>query len=348
MYTESVDIKSSVINNVLMQMSVYIEKAAIDVLQCILEEQFVFLNMEQITTLPSEISETAEEKNRYLIELFKIKKRNLSPRTMEQYLRAVGSLAAVIDKPLTDVDQVDIDYYLRWYQQRNVCNNGLQNQASTCNNERRYLSAFFTWLRKERFVSCNPVEAVEPLKEARKPIDYFRPSQLEELRDGCRTERDRALVEVLRSTGARVGEVVQINTADIDWQTGDILIRGEKGGRYRTIYLDEPARYYLQKYIAGRTDGSEALFVACRAPYGRLHNSGIRASLKQIAKRAGMQCRVYPHKLRKTLGMNLKNSGVDLGCIQEILGHGNPGVTARYYAESTPDTLRSVRKRVAA
>ena len=189
---------------------------------------------------------------------------------------------------------------------------------------------------------------MEPLKEARKPIDYFRPSQLEELRDGCRTERDRALVEVLRSTGARVGEVVQINTADIDWQTGDILIRGEKGGRYRTIYLDEPARYYLQKYIAGRTDGSEALFVACRAPYGRLHNSGIRASLKQIAKRAGMQCRVYPHKLRKTLGMNLKNSGVDLGCIQEILGHGNPGVTARYYAESTPDTLRSVRKRVAA
>ena len=144
MYTESVDIKSSVINNVLMQMSVYIEKAAIDVLQRILEEQFVFLNMEQITTLPSEISETAEEKNRYLIELFKIKKRNLSPRTMEQYLRAVGSLAAVIDKPLTDVDQVDIDYYLRWYQQRNVCNNGLQNQASTCNNERRYLSAFFT------------------------------------------------------------------------------------------------------------------------------------------------------------------------------------------------------------
>lgn len=251
MYTESVDIKSSVINNVLMQMSVYIEKAAIDVLQRILEEQFVFLNMEQITTLPSEISETAEEKNRYLIELFKIKKRNLSPRTMEQYLRAVGSLAAVIDKPLTDVDQVDIDYYLRWYQQRNVCNNGLQNQASTCNNERRYLSAFFTWLRKERFVSCNPVEAVEPLKEARKPIDYFRPSQLEELRDGCRTERDRALVEVLRSTGARVGEVVQINTADIDWQTGDILIRGEKGGRYRTIYLDEPARYSCRSTLRG-------------------------------------------------------------------------------------------------
>lgn len=184
------------------------------------------------------------------------------------------------------------------------------------------------------------------LKEARKPIDYFRPSQLEELRDGCRTERDRALVEVLRSTGAR-------RRSGPDQCGGHRLADGrhpdQRGeGRYRTIYLDEPARYYLQKYIAGRTDGSEALFVACRLPYGRLHNSGIRASSKQIAKRAEMQCRVYPHKCsRKTLGMNLKNSGVDLGCIQEILGH-NPGVTARYYAESTPDTLRSVRKRVAA
>lgn len=348
MYTESVDIKSSVINNVLMQMSVYIEKAAIDVLQRVLEEQFVFLNMEQITTLPSEISETAEEKNRYLIELFKIKRRNLSPRTMEQYLRAVGSLAAVIDKPLTDVDQVDIDYYLRWYQRRNVCNNGLQNQASTCNNERRYLSAFFTWLRKERFVSCNPVEAVEPLKEARKPIDYFRPAQLEELREGCRTFRDRAIVEVLRSTGARVGEIAQINAEDVDWKTGDILIRGEKGGRYRTIYLDEVARYHLHKYIASRTDNDKALFVGIRNPHGRLTVGGIRASLKVIAKRIGCEYRVYPHKMRKTLGMSLKNSGVDLGCIQEVLGHASPAVTSRYYAESTPDTLRSVRQRVAA
>ena len=116
----------------------------------------------------------------------------------------------------------------------------------------------------------------------------------------------------------------------------------------RIIFLDEIARYHLGNYIQSRKDGNPALFVWDKAPYKRLHKTGIRAALKTIARRMGMQCRVYPHKLRKTLGMNLKNSGVDLGCIQEILGHGNPGVTARYYAESTPDTLRSVRKRVAA
>lgn len=227
-------------------------------------------------------------------------------------------------------------------------NNRGKNQASTCNNERRYLSAFFTWLRKEKFVTYNPVECVEPKRERRKPIDYFRPGQMEELREGCITLRDRALVEVLRSTGARVGEIVPINRDDIDWNTGDVTILGEKGGRYRVIYLDEVARYHLRKYVESRKDDNEALFVWERAPHNRLNKTGIRASLKTIAGRVGLKCRVYPHKMRKTLGMQLKNQGVDIGDIQEILGHSNPNVTSRYYAESTPDTLRDVRRRAAA
>lgn len=104
----------------------------------------------------------------------------------------------------------------------------------------------------------------------------------------------------------------------------------------------------VEEYLDQRTDDNAALFVSCKRPYDRLHTSGIRSVLKQIAEREGMQCRVYPHKLRKTLGMNLKNSGVDLGSIQEILGHANPTVTSRYYAESTPETLRGIRRRSAA
>ena len=192
MYTsESINLKSQVINNIMMQMAAYIDKAAVDILQKVLEEQFVFLNVEQITTMPATIDNSTEEKNRYLIGLYQVKKRNLSPKTVEQYLRSVRSLAAVIDKPYTDMDELDIDYYLRWYEQRNVHNNKGRNQASTCNNERRYLSAFFTWLRKEKFRPDNPVELTEPLKEERKPIDYFRPMQMEELREGCQSVRDR-------------------------------------------------------------------------------------------------------------------------------------------------------------
>ncbi len=348
MYTKaSVNLKSQVINNIMLQMSMYIDKAAVDILQQVLEEQFVFLNVEQITTLPAEINRSTEEKNRYLVGLYQVKKRNLSRETMEQYLRSIRSLAAVIDKPYTDMDEIDIDYYLRWYEQRNTQTTGKKNQASTCNNERRYLSAFFTWLRKEKFVQGNPVELVEPMKEIRKPIDFFRPAQMEELREGCESLRDRAIVEVLRSTGARVGEVPQINREDLDWSTGDILILSEKSGKYRTLYVDEVARFHLKRYLDSRTDQEEALFVWEKKPYSRLGKSGIRAILKAVARREEMECRVYPHKLRKTLGMDLKNRGADIGVIQEIMGHANPTVTSRYYAQSTPETLRGIRQRTA-
>ena len=344
----NVNIKTNIINNIMLQMSVYLDATTLDILQKVIEEQFVFLNIERITTLPAVVDRSTEEKNKYLLDLYRIKKKNLTKETLEQYLRSVKSLITQIDKPLTDMDEVDIDYYLRYYENRNVCNNGMRNQASTINNERRYLSAFYTWMRKEKFVAYNPVEAIEPRKERRKPIDYFKPAQMEELREGCANVRDRAIVEVLRSTGARVGEIVPINLSDIDWQTGDVTILGEKGGRYRVIYLDDVSRYYLRKYVDSRTDDNEALFVSLRGPYRRLHKTGIRAALKAIAKREQMRCRVYPHKMRKTLGMQLKNQGVDLGNIQEILGHSNPNVTSRYYAESTPDTLRDVRRRAAA
>lgn len=342
------NVKSNVINNIMLAMSEYLERTVLDVLQKVIEEQFVFLNMEQITTLPATVEKTADEQNKYLLDLMMIKKRNLAEGTKQQYKDCVKRLTGVIDKPLIKMDEVDIDYYLRWYEQRNVASGGKRNQASTCNNERRFLSAFFTWLRKEKFISYNPVEAIEPKKEIRKPIDYFRPAQMEELRDGCESLRDRAIVEVLRSTGARVGEIPQINREDIDWQTGDVLIYGEKGGKYRMMYIDEVARFHLRRYLDARTDGNPALFVWNKAPYNRLQKTGIRAALKQIGKREQMECRVYPHKLRKTLGMSLKNSGVDIGTIQEVLGHSSPAVTSRYYAESTPETLRSVRMKAIA
>ena len=133
----------------------------------------------------------------------------------------------------------------------------------------------------------------------------------------------------------------------MDLETGDILIQGEKGGRFRTIYLDDDARYYYRMYLATRKDDSPYLLPQCRRPYGKMSTEAYRSVMKTIGRRAGLKCRVYPHKMRKTLGMNLKNRGVDLGIIQEVLGHANPTVTSQYYAQSTPKTLRSVRERLA-
>lgn len=113
------------------------------------------------------------------------------------------------------------------------------------------------------------------------------------------------------------------------------------------LYVDEVARFHLKRYLDQRADDNEALFVWEKAPHSRLGKTGIRAAMKEIGKREGMDCKVYPHKMRKTLGMNLKNRGANIGDIQEIMGHANPTVTSRYYAQSTPETLRDVRRRTA-
>lgn len=336
--------KKEFLNNVIVKMAEHVSKEILAILEQVITAELVRVNVEEITTLPAEWHSDKDQENRRILELFVFKKK-IKDNTKAAYLASVKRLVTLIDKPLTQIDESDITYYLMWYERGR--NGRIRPQASTMNNERRFLSAFFSWMRKEKMISDNPVESIEPMRVVRKPIDYFRPEEVARMRDACRNSRERALVEVLRSTGARVGELVDIELNQIDWRTGDIMILSEKSDRYRTIYLDADARHYLKKYLDERKDGSKYLFPRSRAPYGKMTTCGIRNVFKEIGARAGVQCRVYPHKMRKTLGMNLKNRGVDIGTIQEIMGHASPAVTAEYYAQSTPATLRYVRERVA-
>ena len=123
------------------------------------------------------------------------------------------------------------------------------------------------------------------------------------------------------------------------------MILGEKSNRYRTIHLDPDALYHYKKYWNSRTDNNEHMFVSKSKPYKPIGTSSVRTIMKEIAEHAGVTNRCYPHKMRKTLGMELKNRGVDIGTIQEVLGHADSKVTSMYYAQSTPDTLRMIRKR---
>lgn len=339
-------IKQQIIDNVIVSMSGYLEQSVLLMLEQAICAELVKVNMQEITTLPAIYQDDMDRKNKYIIQLFICKKR-IKENTKEAYLNAVKRLVVLIDKPLNSIDSTDISYYLNWYEKRNTISGGKKNQATTVNNERRFLSAFFTWMRKEKLISENPVESVEPLKTVHKPIDYFKPSEMSKLRDACKNHRERALLEVFRSTGMRVGELVDVTLEQIDWQTGDILILGEKSDKYRPVYLDDEARHYYKLYLDSRTDDSEYMFPSTKNPVHKMSTCGIRSVLKTIGKRAGIKSRVYPHKLRKTLGMNLKNKGIDIGTIQEIMGHASSAVTAQYYAQSTPETLRSVRQKAA-
>lgn len=342
------DIKKEIINNVVVAMSCYIsDMDVLNVLENVLSTELIQVKVEKTNSLPAEWKSETEKRNQYLIQLFMIKKRGLSKETIQGYLRSVKRLMLMVRKPLDQVDTLDIEWYLAAYEKR-PGQRKAKIENSTYNSERRFLSAFYTWMRKAKLISENPVEATEAKKVPQKPIDYFAREEIIKLRDACRNARERAMVEVFRSTGARVGEIADIQLNQVEFSTGSILICGEKGGRYRTLYLDDDARHYYQIYQQSRTDNSPYLFTQLRKPYGKLGKSSYRNILKAIGKRAGLTVRVYPHKMRKTLGMALKNRGVDIGTIQEVLGHASPAVTSLYYAQSTEKTLRDIRERVAA
>lgn len=340
-------IKSTMRDAILVEMAQYLDKVVLHILENAIEEQLVKVNVEEITTLPAEVNNSTDEQNQYIIQLFMIKKEELKKETMYNYLHAIKKLLTQIDKPLVEMTDIDIKHYLKWYEKRNIPKNGKKNKNSTVNNERRYLSAFFNWMRIEKLIFDNPVESVGKKRVDKSQIDYFTQEEIEKLREGCETKRDRAIVEVLRSTGLRVGEFCSIKIEDVDFKTGDVWVQREKGGLNTPAFIDESAMYYLQQYLDERTDAGESLIVGLRAPYNHLKPCGVRAVLKDIAARQGMKCKVYPHKFRKTLGMTLKNKGYDIGIIQEVLGHTSPKTTSYYYAESTSDTLRNIRRQAA-
>lgn len=336
--------KQGFINNVLVQMSPLLGAEEAVILERILIDELSNISMEGITTLPASYISDVDGKNRYIIELF-IQKKRLVENTKKQYLMSVRKLLVQIPyKALPDMEGSDIQYYINTYVNRL---RGGALEPTTINNERRNLSAFFRWMIREGFMAKNPADAVEPLWAPVKPIDYFAEEDLLMLRDACENTRERAIIEVMRSTGARPGELLAVTIRQVDMVTGDIPILSEKRGNWRTLYLDAEARHYLKKYLAERTDPSPYLFPQARYPYGKLGIGGLRALLKKIGKRAGLSCRVYPYKMRKTLGMTLINREVDVGVVSAVLGHANTAVTCRHYARMTPNTLRRIRDRVA-
>lgn len=341
------NIKSKMRDDIIVQMQQYLDTTILQILDSVLIDLFENVNMEERETLPAEVQNSIDEKNKYIIQLFLYKKSNLSKKTLTAYLESVKMLLTYTDKELTAINDIDIAGFLKWYEYRNKDTTGKRNKESSVNNQRKFLSAFFGWLRKEKLISDNPVETILPLPEPKKPIDFFSRTEIAELREACVDERERAILETLRSTGARVGELLTIDRHRINWDTGDVYIVGEKGGRYRALYLDEDCRYYLKKYLALREDDQPELFVSAKAPHNPLQKSAVEVILRKLGKRAGLTCRVYPHKFRKTLGMDLRNKGVEIGVIQEVLGHSSPEVTSKYYAESTTETLRGIRKRTA-
>ena len=339
MYTQKEILRDTILTG----MKPYLESAMLDILNQVVIKALFSVEVTESQTLPA----TVDNVNERILELYNLKKApKLSEKTYKYYMLTMRRFVDFVKKPLPEVKDLDVEFYLQEYGRKG-------NQASTVNNERRNLSAFYTWMRRSHMITENPIENVEALKETEKPIDHLEDWEMEALRDACKAEkksgitgikeyrerlRDRALLEFLRSTAVRVSECVSVDITDIDWRTGELVVYGQKTRAYRKVCLDDAAKYHVKKYVDSRTDTNPALFVSLRAPHERLTKSGIETAIRMLGIRAGLKRRVYPHLLRKTTATNMARRGCPRELVAFYLGHrdGNTRTLNKHYAATDP------------
>lgn len=264
-----------------------------------------------------------------------------SPKTAKQYAYEVRRFADFKGKKLTEVTAMDLKEYMAYQL-------AVKKVAkTTANNTKNYLSAFFTWLQEEGYVEVNPCATIKSVKQEQKIKEIFSEVELDRMRSLDLNSRNRALIEVLLSTGARIEEICALNQSDIDFQNLTVLIRGGKGGKDRITYLSKVAAYHLKIYLSERKDSIPALFLNYpnrEVKYqDRITEDGVRNILRDIGHSLGIE-KCHPHKFRRTLATSLYKKGMDLHEIQQILGHTSISVTMEYIVADNTMVQHSYNK----
>ena len=235
--------------------------------------------------------------------------------TIEKMLQCVLS-------PIRKITTEDMRSYLSDYQKINDCS------KVTVDNVRRNISSFFSWLEEENYIVKSPVRRIHKVKVGKTVKETYTDEALEQMRDHCSNIRDLALIDLLASTGMRVGELVRLNKNDIDYQNRECVVTG-KGDKQRKVYFDARTKIHLHKYVNSRTDTNEALFVSLLAPNNRLEISGIEIRLRRLGRELNIP-KVHPHKFRRTLATMAIDKGRPSEQVQHLLGHQSLDTTLQY------------------
>lgn len=262
--------------------------------------------------------------NKALTDSFLAAKRveGCSDKSLAYYSSTIANALAKVAKPISHITTDDLRTYLNDYQQDSGAS------KVTIDNIRRILSSFFAWLEDENYIVKSPVRRIHKVKVGKTVKETYTDESLEIMRDNCETGRDLALIDLLASTGMRVGELVKLNRADIDFQNRECIVTG-KGDKQRRVYFDARTKIHLQNYLNSRTDNDEALFVSLLAPYTRLQISGVEVRLRRLGQRLNLP-RVHPHKFRRTLATMAIDKGMPIEQVQHLLGHQSLDTTLQY------------------
>lgn len=262
-----------------------------------------------------------------------------SKRTTKYYESTLLKMNSKLDKEITHMTTDDLRTYLTDYQKINNCS------KASVDNIRRNLSSFFSWLEEENYILKSPMKRIHKIKTDKVIKETYSDETLELLRDNCNNLRDLAIIDILASTGMRVGELVKLNINDIDFENRECVVFG-KGNKERPVYFDARTKIHLKNYLNSRTDDNPALFVSLDAPYDRLKISGVEIRLRQLGRRLGIQ-KVHPHKFRRTVATKAIDKGMPIEQVQSLLGHSQIDTTMHYAMVNQNNVKESHRKYVA-
>jgi len=259
-----------------------------------------------------------------LVELFLAAKRieGCSEKSLKYYESTILALLDDLGKDVKHIVTDDIRTYLTEYQARK------QSSKVTIDNIRRILSSFFSWLEDEDYILKSPVRRIHKVKTGTNIKETYTDEALELMRDNCTELRDLAIIDMLASTGMRVGEMVLLNREDIDFNERECVVFG-KGDKERIVYFDARTKIHLLNYLNSRDDDNPALFVSLQKPHNRLQISGVEVRLRQYGKRLGLN-KVHPHKFRRTLATMAIDKGMPIEQLQQLLGHRRIDTTLQY------------------
>lgn len=273
-----------------------------------------------------------------LVEAFISAKRveGCSEKTLHYYSTTINSVTKAIEKPVRRILTDDLRIYLASYQQdRGV-------SKITIDNIRRIMSSFYSWLEDEDHIIKSPVRRIKKVRVSKIVKEVYSDEDLENMRDNCDNPRDLAMIDILASTGMRVGELVRLNRDDIDFHNRECIVLG-KGDKERPVYFDARTKVHLQTYLESRTDDNPALFVTLDKPHDRLKISGVEIRLHNLGERLNIH-RVHPHKFRRTLATRAIDKGMPIEQVQHLLGHQKIDTTLEYAMVNQNNVKASHRK----
>lgn len=332
-FKEDTNMNEPIISEILQDMLPVLDNSQLAKLKGVLEHKL--WNAEIVYKT---VEDSFDKSNEEFTELFISAKRveGCSLKTLRYYLATINKMTNTVGKHITKITTEDLRKYLSDYHEENNCS------KSNIDNIRRILSSFFSWLEDEDYILKSPVRRIHKIKSAKTVKETYTDEMLEYMRDNCDSLRDLAIIDMLASTGMRVGELVHLNIEDVDFENRECVVLG-KGSKERPVYFDARTKIHLRNYLESRNDDNPALFVSMLKPYNRLNISGVEIRLRELGRKLDIT-KVHPHKFRRTLATRAIDKGMPIEQVQKLLGHSKIDTTMQYAMVDQENVKLSHRK----